>query len=153
MHAFQKGHSVLILILHRSCSVWIKSTNRFTTVLTDGPDNRSVLGKDRQLWSLSNLPSDLSEWLDILLVWLACDDSGFYHRWAGLEVCVQQQCLSVRRYNEAPTRQLQFQVRHPSRSMGVCWWFYIGCDWGKIKKFMLRNLDTLQLQYPPYYSW
>ena len=76
----KKGHSVLILILHRSCSVWIKSTNRFTTVLTDGPDNRSVLGKDRQLWSLSNLPSDLFEWLDILLVWLACDDSGFYHR-------------------------------------------------------------------------
>ena len=58
-------------------------------LLDYGTDNGPILGKNWELWSLSNSATGLSKWPDLLLVWLAGDDCSLHNRRAGLEMCSQ----------------------------------------------------------------
>lgn len=69
----------------------------------DGSDNRSIPRKDRKFRPISNLTTGLFKRLDILLVWLACHDSGLHYGRAGLEMCFKQQCLFIGRVNATST--------------------------------------------------
>ena len=73
----------------------------WSLLLDYGADNGPILGKNWELWSLSNSAPGLSKWLNLLLVWLASDDCNLHNRRTGLEMRSQQQCLSIKWNDEA----------------------------------------------------